>query len=65
MPPIIDRNSCNGRGICDRNCPLDVIEMDRENKAICPYHEECWHCGVCRMDCSVNAVRIAFTPPYL
>ena len=47
------------------NCPLDVIEMDAEGKAVCPYPEECWHCGVCRMDCPVDAVRIVFTPNYL
>ena len=47
------------------NCPVDVIEMDKEQKATCPYPEECWHCGVCRMDCPVDAVKIIFTPPYL
>jgi NAD-dependent dihydropyrimidine dehydrogenase PreA subunit len=65
MPPIIDRQKCNGCGICDRNCPVDVIQLDHEKKAVCTYPEECWHCGVCRMDCPVNAVRIVFTPPYL
>jgi adenylylsulfate reductase, subunit B len=65
MPPVFDREKCNGCGVCDANCPLDVIEMDKEGKATCPYPEECWHCGVCRMDCPENAVRIVFTPPYL
>jgi len=65
MPPVFDREKCTGCGICDTNCPLDVIEMDAEGIAICPYPEECWHCGVCRMDCPENAVRIIFTPPYL
>jgi NAD-dependent dihydropyrimidine dehydrogenase PreA subunit len=65
MPPVFDKEKCNGCAICDVNCPLDVIEMDAEGKASCPYPEECWHCGVCKMDCPEDAVRIIFTPNYL
>lgn len=65
MPPVIDQEKCNGCGICDDNCPVDIIIIDDEGKAICPYPEECWHCAVCRMDCPEDAVQIIFTPNFL
>ena len=37
MPPVFDRDKCNGCGVCDVNCPVDVIAMDEENKATSPY----------------------------
>ncbi|MDP2728621.1 MAG: 4Fe-4S binding protein [Dehalococcoidia bacterium] len=28
MPPRIDDVTCNGCGICDEHCPVDVLRMD-------------------------------------
>ncbi|MCL5962428.1 MAG: ferredoxin family protein [Chloroflexi bacterium] len=61
MPPRIDATKCNGCGICDRHCPLDVIELDKERRlAVVKYPDECWHCGSCRLDCKESAVEIVF-----
>lgn len=60
MPPVIDRDKCNGCGLCDSHCPLDVIYMEGEIPEVA-YPEECWHCGACRQDCPTGAVSIEFT----
>ena len=61
MPPVIDMTKCNGCGICDRHCPLDVIYFDRQTKVPdVKYPEECWHCGSCRLDCPTKAISIVF-----
>jgi adenylylsulfate reductase subunit B len=61
MPPVIDNNLCNGCGMCDWHCPVDVIHMDKERQLpVVKYPDECWHCGVCRLDCPQDAVRIVF-----
>jgi len=66
MPPVIDLNKCNGCGICDLHCPLDVIHLDDKGKVpVVKYPDECWHCGSCRLDCPVEAVTIRFGPEML
>ena len=32
----------------------------KKKKAQVLYPDECWHCGVCRMDCPERAVTIVF-----
>jgi len=32
MPPVIDMEKCNGCGICDKHCPLDVIYMVKKRR---------------------------------
>ena len=59
MPPVIDMEKCNGCGVCDRICPLDVIYMVEKTPDV-RYPDECWHCGACRQDCPVGAVDITF-----
>jgi len=66
VPPVIDLNKCNGCGICDFHCPLDVIHFDEEQKIpAVKYPDECWHCGSCRLDCPVQAIKIQFGPEML
>lgn len=66
MPPVIDLNKCNGCRICDFHCPLDVIHFDEEQKIpAVKYPDECWHCGSCRLDCPVQAIKIQFGPEML
>jgi len=64
MPPIIDHQKCNGCGACERYCPGDLIAMKGEKKkvqkAVVLYPEECWHCGICRLECPVEAVCYQF-----
>ncbi|MBI2955600.1 MAG: 4Fe-4S binding protein [Chloroflexi bacterium] len=61
MPPVFDAGKCDGCGICDLHCPIDVIAIDEERRlAFARYSEECWHCGSCRQDCPTGAVDIVF-----
>jgi adenylylsulfate reductase, subunit B len=66
MPPVIDLKKCNGCGICDLHCPVDVIHLDKEQRApVVKYPDECWHCGSCRLDCPTDAITIRFGPEML
>lgn len=66
MPPVINIEKCNGCGICDLHCPLDVIFFDEKNNIpSVKYPEECWHCGSCRLDCPTGAISIKFGPEML
>ncbi|MFC1907591.1 ATP-binding protein [Chloroflexota bacterium] len=53
----IDKDTCNGCGLCDRVCPGDILQMI-DQKAVAVYPDECWHCGSCIDDCPVDAIRI-------
>jgi len=58
-PQILD--GCIGCVDCVDLCPGDVLAMDaKTNKAVVVYLDECWYCGVCRMDCPVDVVRFEF-----
>jgi adenylylsulfate reductase subunit B len=39
---------------------MDVFTMDDEtdSKPVVAYAEECWHCGICWMDCPKRAIDI-------
>jgi NAD-dependent dihydropyrimidine dehydrogenase PreA subunit len=67
MPPVFDLNKCTGCGICEE-CMGDVIYMKEINGKSIPflkYPDECWHCGSCRQDCPVSAIKIIFPPEML
>ena len=59
MPPVINMEKCNGCGICDKHCPLDVIYMVKKVPDV-RYPDECWHCGNCRISCPDGAVSYEF-----
>jgi NAD-dependent dihydropyrimidine dehydrogenase PreA subunit len=53
---VIDPALCNGCGICVRNCPMDVIRMNRETgKAEIRYQNDCMLCGQC-LECPEKAI---------
>lgn len=61
MPAVIDTDRCNGCGICDKSCPLDVIYFNAETRVPeVRYPEECWMCGSCRQVCKAGAVTLRF-----
>jgi NAD-dependent dihydropyrimidine dehydrogenase PreA subunit len=42
-------------------CPGDLFVLHKKRKiAEVLYPDECWHCGVCRMDCPEGAIKIVF-----
>jgi adenylylsulfate reductase, subunit B len=61
MPPVIDKKKCKGCATCYANCPGDLFVFHKKEKLPeLKYPDECWHCGVCRMDCPEKAIRIVF-----
>jgi adenylylsulfate reductase subunit B len=57
MPPIIDPLLCNGCKKCIELCPEDILSFSEElGIAIVSYPDECWHCGVCMIDCPLKAI---------
>ena len=72
MPAVVVAERCIGCKICDNRCPLDVFTMvplDEPKKilgrrakamAVVSYPDECWNCGVCRLDCPTDAIRFVF-----
>ncbi len=59
MPPHIDLERCKGCQRCYDYCPLDVIGFDEEKKIpVVLYPDECWHCGVCEIECQAGAVDV-------
>lgn len=72
MPPVIIQERCIGCEICDRHCPTDVFATTKRsepievlgrrvvNDVVVEYPDECWHCGVCRMDCPTGAIYYVF-----
>ena len=60
MPPVINRR-CIKCGNCYEICPGDVFAWpDQKKKPIVFYPIECWHCGACRLECTVDAIEYYF-----
>ena len=67
MPPIIDKNMCNGCGECVDICSQDVFfgSKERETPTV-SYPEECWHCNACVLGCSIKgAIRLRIPLPMM
>ena len=59
MTVKIDYRQCNGCRRCYDICPMDVYTMDEEIKMPkVTYVEECWHCGICYMECPKRAIDV-------
>lgn len=55
----IDRELCNGCGICVQSCTMDVIRMDEKSKkAVAKYPEDCMLCDLCELDCPQKAIYV-------
>ncbi|MCZ7574174.1 MAG: ferredoxin family protein [Ardenticatenaceae bacterium] len=55
----IDYDTCVNCKICYNLCPLDVFAWDDETALpIIAYPDECFHCGVCEIDCPVWCIDI-------
>ena len=61
MPVHIDYRRCIGCKKCYDLCPLDVYIMDEvTDMPVVAYEEECWHCGICWMECLKRAIDITY-----
>lgn len=62
MSVEIDRDKCDGCGVCVEMCPNDALRLDEDEKAYVKY-DECWYCGCCELECPRKAVKLRL--PYL
>ncbi|MGE5304287.1 MAG: ferredoxin family protein [Alphaproteobacteria bacterium] len=59
MPRVeVNRIACTGCAVCVETCPPDVLRMDKENKAVVAYPDDCQGCFVCQWDCKFEALRV-------
>lgn len=53
----LEREKCNGCGMCLIVCPHDVFAMEGR-KAIIQDKDACMECGACEMNCPEGAIRV-------
>ncbi|MCC7326517.1 MAG: ferredoxin family protein [Burkholderiales bacterium] len=63
MAIAINHHRCTGCRACYDECPADVFAWDAATDLpIVAYPDECWHCGICSMECDEKAL-IHTLPP--
>ncbi len=56
----IDQEKCSGCGICEDDCPMDVIRISTEsNRAYIRYPRDCMVCYLCRSLCPEDAIVVS------
>ena len=65
MPPVLNRDICEGCGNCVDICQSDVFFGSRKGEVpSVSYPEECWHCNACVFECPVEgAIRLRIPLP--
>jgi NAD-dependent dihydropyrimidine dehydrogenase PreA subunit len=58
----VNRELCNGCGICAELCPLDNLRMGDDGFPYVKY-DECWSCETCELECPSKAIKVVV--PYL
>jgi NAD-dependent dihydropyrimidine dehydrogenase PreA subunit len=53
----LDKDKCNGCGMCIKVCPHAVFDMN-EKKAIISDRDACMECGACSQNCPVQAIEV-------
>jgi NAD-dependent dihydropyrimidine dehydrogenase PreA subunit len=55
----IELETCNGCGLCDEACPMDVIYMDEATgKPEIKFVADCMTCFNCELECALNLVYV-------
>ncbi|MFZ1986979.1 MAG: 4Fe-4S binding protein, partial [Desulfatitalea sp.] len=54
----LNREWCKGCAICVAFCPKNVLELDREEKAVAARLSKCIACRLCEMRCPDLAIDI-------
>jgi len=47
---------CKGCGICVEFCPVKVLELSDQGKAVVTHEEDCIRCGFCELHCPDFAI---------
>jgi 2-oxoglutarate ferredoxin oxidoreductase subunit delta len=55
---LIDRDWCKGCGICVHFCPTQVLELDKEDKAVAVRPDDCICCMMCELRCPDLAIEV-------
>lgn len=66
MAVLINKEKCIGCGTCIINCPMDVIRMGDDKKALVRYPADCMACGACSFECTQKAIQVTrerYEPP--
>jgi NAD-dependent dihydropyrimidine dehydrogenase PreA subunit len=53
----LDKETCNGCGICLDVCPRAVLAMD-DRKALIADRDACMECGACMTNCPTTAISV-------
>jgi NAD-dependent dihydropyrimidine dehydrogenase PreA subunit len=55
----IDKDKCNGCGICVKACNQDVLRMGEDGKPFVKYIDDCIVCLYCEEDCPKQAIFVS------
>lgn len=62
MPPVVDKNKCEGIGACAEACPTDVIDIEADEngdlKSVIARPDDCVECGICVDACPTEAITL-------